>query len=227
MKPASKSSRMRLGRRDWLQMTAWTGLGTAAMSGAVHAQPSTKASLRIRDVSLAAVAHGVAGSRVRIVVGEAASAAVFVPPANGSEHPIDVTPGLVLKGQGAARNRFLDDPRNAPRVGAAFRDALGKWLPDHASAFAANHKQSSQVLVRNVLRWQRALKNSPVHGKKIRDDYNRVYLLEWGGAQVDPQGSPSPSALAKAPSSPASPTMAGYIAYIEALVQLLVGPQNP
>ena len=227
MEPASKSSRMSLSRRDWLHMTAWTGLGLAAMPCAVHAQLPTKASLRIRDATLAAIAHGVVGSRVGIVVDEATSGAVFVQPSNASERPIDVTPGLVLKGQGAGRTRFLDDPRNAPRVGAAFRDALGKWLPEHVAAFAANHKQSSQLLVRHVLRWQRALKNASVHGKKIRDDYNRVYLLEWGGAQVDAQGSPSPRALAKAPLSPTSPTMASYIAYIEALVQSLVGPQNP
>lgn len=129
---------------------------------------------------------------------------------------VDVTDGLRLR-----QPSFLDDPRNAPRLGASVRKALAAARPDLAAEFDANHKAWTHPFVRRVLAWNSRLATSPVRGKRVADNHGRAALLEWAGATVDPAGQPSPAALARAPKDAAAATLDSYIAYVDALVLAL------
>lgn len=171
----------------------------------------------VPHIEVAAIAKAVGGSHVRVRVDdELAPDELRI-----GDDKVSLGSKVMLKGRGRTRRRFLDDPRNAPKVGAAIRDALAKALPSHANAFANNHKQWSRPFARRVLKWQQALRKSRVKGKRVRDDYGRRYALEWAGAIVDPKGRPSPKALADVPVAPVAPTLAAYASYIEALVAAL------
>lgn len=135
---------------------------------------------------------------------------------------VDVAGSILLKGKGATRARFLDDPRNAPKLGGTVRDALKKAAPGSAARFEQNHRAWSRAIVRKILDWQKALAKSPVAGKKVKDPYGRRYLLEWAGADVTPGGIAPPASLAKAPAQPKQPSAAAYQAYVDALVRALL-----
>jgi hypothetical protein len=127
--------------------------------------------------------------------------------------------GLLLKGKGTARSRFLDDGRNAARVATNLRDALSRARPDAADAIASRHKTWSRDFARRVLRFELALKKSPLRGKRLSDPHGRRYLLEWAGATVEAKGRPGPKSLANLPGDAARPDPAAYVAYLEALVK--------
>jgi hypothetical protein len=128
---------------------------------------------------------------------------------------------LLLKGQGATRHRFLDDARNAPKLGAAVRDQLRARWPELGDAFAERHKAWSRALVRNILRWTQTLDRTGLRGKRVRDPQGWIYLLEWAGAEVTTDGIEPPSGLHDAPRQPASTTPQGYQDYVQALVDAL------
>lgn len=129
---------------------------------------------------------------------------------------VDVSGTILLKG------RFLDDPRNAAKLGASVRKALVQARPDLKAQFEANHKAWTHPFARKIIGWNARLAKSSVRGQRVADVHGRAALLEWAGAVLDPKSSAKgPAALAKAPGGPAAPTLAGYIEYIEALVVAL------
>jgi hypothetical protein len=128
---------------------------------------------------------------------------------------------LLLKGEGEARSRYLDDARNAPKLGAAVRDHLRTHWPDLASGVTRRHKTWSHALVRNILRWSQALDRHGLRGKRVRDPHGRIYLLEWAGAEVAADGSEPPAGLQAAPREPAAATPDAYRDYVQALVDAL------
>jgi hypothetical protein len=134
---------------------------------------------------------------------------------------VSVGDRLLLKGQGEARGRYLDDARNAPKLGAAVRDHLRTRWPELGDAFARRHKAWSRELVRNVLRWTQALDRSGLRGKRVRDPHGFIYLLEWAGAEVAADGVEPPAGLRDAPRKPAAPTPDAYAKYVQALVDAL------
>lgn len=128
---------------------------------------------------------------------------------------------LLLKGQGPTRRRYLDDARNAPKLGAAVRDQLRTQWPQLADAFAQRHKAWSRELVRSVLRWTKALSATGLRGKRVRDPEGWIYLLEWAGAEVVADGEDPPAGLRSAPREPAAATPDAYHDYVQALVDAL------
>lgn len=128
----------------------------------------------------------------------------------------DVSGKLLVKG------RFLDDARNAAKLGASIRNAIAAARPDLKDALDANHKAWTQPFARRVIAWNARLARSSVHGQKVADAHGRAALLAWAGAVIDPAAAAKgPAALAAAPRGPAAPTLASYIEYIEALVTAL------
>ena len=137
------------------------------------------------------------------------------------ETTVSVGDRLLRKGEGETRGRYLDDARNAPKLGAAVRDQLRTHWPELGDAFARRHKTWSHALVRNVLRWTQALDRSGLRGKRVRDPHGYIYLLEWAGADVDADGSEPPAGLRSAPREPAAATPDAYVDYVQALVDAL------
>ncbi|WAS96301.1 hypothetical protein [Nannocystis punicea] len=135
--------------------------------------------------------------------------------------PADIRVGGAVHSVAASQRDLLDDPRNAPRVGAGVRKILSAVRPDLAATFEANHKTWTRTFVRQVLAWNARLAASPVRGKRIVNSFDRAVLLAWAGAVVDPKGQPSPPALARAPKDATSTTLESYVAYVEALVRSL------
>lgn len=135
---------------------------------------------------------------------------------------VSVGERLLLKGEDEARGRYLDDARNAPKLGAAVRDHLRTRWPELGDAFARRHKAWSRELVRNVLRWTQTLDRSGLRGKRVRDpDGSHIYLLEWAGAEVAADGIEPPAGLRGAPHEPAAATPDAYANYVQALVDAL------
>lgn len=115
----------------------------------------------------------------------------------------------------------LDDPRNAPRVGASVRKFLAAARPELAADLERNHKAWTHAFVRKVMGWNARVAASPVRGKRIINTFDRAALLAWAGAIIDPAGKPSPPALARAPRDATAATLASYAEYIDALVRSL------
>jgi hypothetical protein len=172
-------------------------------------------SVEVADNAVAAIVAAVGGAGVTVTTkagGEIGHILV-----DGTSHA--ALGKVVLKGSGAARARFLDDPRNAPGFGAAVRDVLKALDPAGAAGYDERHKAWSRPFARQVLKWTTRLKTSPVAGKTVSDPHGRIYLLEWAGAKVSAKAPASaPAALASAPAGPAKGTLAAYTAYIEKLV---------
>lgn len=131
---------------------------------------------------------------------------------------VSVAGRLLLKGEGEARGRYLDDARNAPKLGAAVRDHLRTHWPELAEGVARRHRAWSHDFVRNVLRWSQALERSGLRGKRVRDPQGWIYLLEWAGAEVAADGSEPPPGLRDAPRQPAAASPEAYRDYVQALV---------
>jgi hypothetical protein len=137
---------------------------------------------------------------------------------------VSVADRLLLKGEGEARGRYLDDARNAPKVGAAVRDHLRTRWPALGEAFTRRHKAWAHELVRNILLWTQALDRSGLRGKRVRDpdpDRGFIYLLEWAGAEVAADGIEPPAGLREAPREPAAASPDAYADYVRALVAAL------
>lgn len=135
--------------------------------------------------------------------------------------PADIRVAGAVHSVAASQRDLLDDPRNAPRVGAGVRKILSAARPDLAATFEANHKAWTMTFVRKVLGWNARLAASPVRGKRIINSLDRAALLAWAGAVVDPKGQPAPPALARAPKDATAATLESYVAYVEALVRSL------
>jgi hypothetical protein len=135
---------------------------------------------------------------------------------------VDVSSRILLKGAGSARSRFLDDARNATKLGANVRDALQQAAPEHAPRLTENQQAWSRPFAKKVLAWQARLARNGVRDKRMRDAYGRIYLLEWAGAVVDERAKTSgPPTLAKLPAEPMAPELIAYERYLERLVTAL------
>ena len=195
-----------------------SGAAIVAVSTAGHAGLAVaRAPLRVQvaDDAVAAIVAAVGGPSVAVTTKAGGEIGHIV--VDGTSHA--ALGKVVLKGSGAARGRFLDDPRNAPSFGAAVRDVLKKLDAAGAAGYEERHKAWSRPFARQVLKWNARLKASPLAGKTVSDPHGRIYLLEWAGAKVSAKGSQAaPPALARAPAGPSKGTLAAYTAYIEKLV---------
>jgi hypothetical protein len=160
-------------------------------------------------------------TRVLGAIVAAEGGAAVVVHVDGALGPADIRVGGAVHSVSASQRDLLDDPRNAPRVGAGVRKILSAARPDLAATFEANHKAWTMTFVRKVLGWNTRLAASPVRGKRIINSLDRAALLAWAGAVVDPKGQPSPPALARAPKDATAATLESYVAYVEALVRSL------
>lgn len=173
--------------------------------------------VRVPHVAFGAVVAAVGGEHVEIEVDESLPLATL---AAGSTQ-LGFAERILIKGSGATRRRFLDDARNAPKLGAAVRDGLRTVWPELGDELSQRHKAWSRSLAREVLAWSQTLDEAGLRGKRVRDPGGRIYLLEWAGATVSDDGSAAPAGLVKAPAAPSAPTPSAYRDYVNALVDAL------
>lgn len=195
-------------RRYWLRV-AMVGASVFAVTPAA-ADPGLEV----------AAANNAVGAIVAAEVGDGVQ--VVVDPQLGptqirvAGEVVDVAGTILRKG------RFLDDPRNAAKLGAGIRKALSAAYPERRAEFEANHRAWTHPFARRILTWNAALARSSVRGQRVANVHGRAALLEWAGAVLDATAAArGPAALATAPRGPAAPTLASYIEYIEALVAAL------
>jgi hypothetical protein len=198
----------------------FVGSGAAIVAVAAAGHPRRAAAraplqVEVADDAVAALVAAVGGPGVSVRTKAGGEIGHIV--VDGTSHR--ALGKILLKGSGRARERFLDDPRNAPGFGAAVRDVLARLDPGGASGYEERHKAWSRPFARQVLKWNARLKTSAVAGKSVSDPHGRIYLLEWAGAKVSAKATQAPpAALASAPTGPAKATLAAYTAYIEKLV---------
>lgn len=133
--------------------------------------------------------------------------------------PVSIGQRVLRKGEGVASGRYLDDARNATKVGANIKTALTAALPKLATELDANHVAWAKPFAKQALAWTKEL--GQLELARVRDEHGRVYLLEWAGATIDPAGEPSPAGLANAPEQPTAPTLAAYRGYVSDLIAAL------
>lgn len=205
----------------WSRRGALTGLATGWIvlrPGLARAEaPAVVAPSRCVGAILAAVG----GTAIRTTIDPGVRSTMIK--VDGVE--VDITTRVLLKGDGEPRARFLDDARNAARVGANVRDALTTARPDLGDSLAANHKAWAKPFARKAFQWSKRLAECSVHGKTVADAHGRRYLLEWAGATIREDGPDLPrgldSRLAALPAEPAGMDLRAYEAYLEALVSAL------
>lgn len=173
--------------------------------------------VRVPHVAFGAVVAAIGGDHVEIEIDESLPLATLA----ASSTQLGFAERILIKGSGATRRRFLDDARNAPKLGAAVRDGLRTVWPELGDALSHNHKAWSRTLAREVLAWSQTLDGVGLRGKRVQDPGGRIYLLEWAGATVSDDGSAPPVGLAKAPTAPSAPTPSAYRDYVHALVDAL------
>lgn len=198
-----------LTRRHWLTGAAAL---TAALLVARSAPAAQPLEVAVPSNAVGAIVVAVGGAAVTVRLERGLGPAQLK--IDGKS--VDVTDGLRIQ-----QPSYLDDPRNAPKLGASVRKALAAARPELAAEFDANHKAWTRPFVRKVLAWNARIATSPVRGKRVADTHTRAALLEWAGATVDPAGQPSPAALARAPKDAAAATLESYVAYVDALVLAL------
>lgn len=199
-------------RRSWLRVIA-VGACTLASTSATPVQAAADTlEVAAADHAVGAIVAAEGGVAVKLVIDPRLGPAEI----RVAGATVDVAGNILLK------SRFLDDPRNATKLGANIRKALIAARPDLKATFEANHKAWTQPFARRILAWNTALARSSVRGQRIVDVHSRAALLEWAGATIDPKAAArGPAALARLPRAPAAPALASYIAYIEALVAAL------
>jgi hypothetical protein len=207
-----------LTRRGWLRGLALCAGVFVLGGGGRLGKAAAPLAIEAPGNAVGAVAATIGGDRVKIRIDPALGPTEI----RIAGKSVDVGHRILLKGKGPARGRFLEDARNAPKLGANIRDALSKLDPPGAATYAANHKAWSRPFAQKVLQWSKRLARSPVKGRRIADTYGRAALLEWAGAKVD-ENAPekSPASLAKLPLEPGRPTASAYENHIEALVAAL------
>lgn len=215
--PGGAASEVRmLTRRAWLRVIAVGACTLATTAASTAASPAWAAGealeVAVADHAVGAIVAAEGGAAVRVVVDARLGPAEI----RVAGAVVDVRGSILLKA------RYLDDPRNATKLGASVRKALIAARPDLKDTLEANHKAWAHPFARQILGWNAALARSSVRGQRVADVHGRAALLEWAGAAIDPtSANRGPAALARAPRGPAAPTLASYIAYIEALVAAL------
>jgi len=199
-------------RRSWLRVIAVGACTLVATSAAAASAPGEAVEVAVHDHAVGAIVAATGGDAVKVTIDPRLGPAEI----RVAGAVVDVAGTILLK------SRFLDDPRNATKLGAGVRKALSAARPDLKDTFAANHKAWTQPFARRILAWNASLARSSVRGQRIADVHGRAALLEWAGAVIVPNAAArGPAALARAPRAPAAPTLASYIAYVEALVAAL------
>jgi hypothetical protein len=201
---------MRCTRRALLIGCGLTAASLALLPVPARAAEPLEVAAASRAVGAIVAAEG--GDAVRVVVDAGLAPAQI----RVGGRVVDVAGTILLK------PRFLDDPRNATKLGANIRRALVEVQPALAPQFEANHRAWAHPFARRVLAWNARLAGAGVRGKRVADVHGRAALLEWAGAVVD-AGAPErgPAALARVPADAAAPTLEAYVAYVEALVAAL------
>ncbi len=202
-----------ISRRRWLASATLAALlcvGRTAVAAELEVAAPT--------VAVAAIVAATAGPGGQITIDASLGAAEL----RIAGAVVDVRGTILLKGDPAAQRRFLDDPRNAAKLGAIVRRALAAAYPERAAEFEANHRAWSRTFARDVLQWSARLERASVRGQRLRDAYQRIYLLEWAGATIDAAApSTGPAALASLPDAPRAADLTGYRDYVDALVAAL------
>ena len=220
--PGSLWAHPRASRRGFLHMLAGaalvgSGLGASARASEPHPAADATRMVGVPHVAFGAVVAAIADDDLTVVV----DPALPIDAMRMGDTPVSLAERLLLKGEGQARGRYLDDARNAPKLGAAVRDHLRTHWPELGEGFGRRHKAWSRELVRNILRWTQALEHSGLRGKRVRDPQGYIYLLEWAGAEVAADGKDPPARLREAPREPAAATPDAYADYVQALVDAL------
>ncbi|MCX4243788.1 TroA family protein [Paraliomyxa miuraensis] len=206
----------------WSRRTFLVTMAGAAVAGrSSSASADDERRVVVPHLAFGAIVMAVGGSDVTIEVDATLPLATMRLSTEAEARPVACADRLLLKGSGPARRRYLDDARNAPKLGAAVRDALRTHWPELGDAFAQRHKTWSRDLARTVLQWTKQLEGAGLRGKRVRDPHGRIYLLEWAGAQVSADGLEPPPSLRSAPEHPAAATADAYAEYVQALVDLL------
>lgn len=209
--PPSKPPLMHT-RRDFLFGVAAGSAGLMVSSSAA-AQPTAPVSV-VATPAIAALAAAIGGTEVKLTVDENAGTTVRVGDAS-----VSVGTVVLLKGEGAARARVLDDARNAAKVALLLREQLVRARPNAATQIRDNHRALVTSLARTVFGFERRLKKSPLRGRVVRDLHGRAYLLQWAGAIIDSTSRDGgPKALAKLPGHPAAATVTAYLEHVATLV---------
>ncbi len=204
-----------LSRRTWIQVVPLTGLSLALSA---QARAAGALAVAAPNRAVGAIVAATTGSTAQITI-------------NGTLSPTQLGLGSVVvdigsrvhlpPGARASRN-FLDDARNAPKLGGNIRNALVQQRPDLKDKLTANHKAWTRTFARKIMAWNHALEQSPVRGQRIADVHGRHALLNWAGATLEPKSSnKGPAALARLPREPDSNTLQAYIRYIDSLVAAL------
>lgn len=208
--------------RPWTRRRFVAGIGGLAGTGAVvlgrRARAADLYEVSVPHVALGAVVSAIGGDDVVITIDPSLPLATLT--LGGTQ--LSLAERLLLKGEGDARRRYLDDARNAPKLGAAVRDGLRSTWPQIADQVAQRHKTWSRGLAHAVLRWSRSLAEAGLRDKRVRDPDGRIYLLEWAGAIVTSDGASPSATLARAPQQPSAATDAAYRAYVQSLVDALI-----
>lgn len=199
-------------RRRWLR----TGLllPLVGVAGLAPRRARAATLVQVPNVALGAIVSATGGELLDIEI-DPNLADDQIAVAGGT--PLVVSQRVLRKGEGAAASRFLDDARNATKLGSNIKTALSSVLPELAGQFEANHDAWAKPFAKQALAWTKQL--AALELGRVRDDYARIYLLEWAGATIDPKGDELD--LADAPEQPTDPTLAAYTDYIAALVEVL------
>ncbi|MEM9454702.1 MAG: hypothetical protein AAGF11_11020 [Myxococcota bacterium] len=217
MPPRSRpSSILYWSRRRFAGTLTGALTGTALTAGTARAAANPRV-VAVPHLAFGAVVAAIGGDDITVKL----DAALPVATMQLGSTPVTVTERLLLKGQGEDRRNYLDDARNAPKLGAMVRDQLRTRWPELAESFATRHKRWSHDLVRDILRWTQQLAGAGLRGKRVRDPGGRIYLLEWAGATVTRDGSDAPAGLVRAPTQLRTATPASYRQYVQALVDAL------
>jgi len=195
------------------------GLGAAGRAHASDPSPAADATrvVGVPHLAFGAVVAAIAEHDLTVVI----DPTLPIDAMRMGDVTVSLADRLLLKGEGETRGHYLDDARNAPKLGAAVRDRLRAHWPELGDAFARRHKAWSRQLVRSVLRWTQALEHSGLRGKRVRDPQGFIYLLEWAGAEIAADGQEPPAGLRDAPREPAAATPEAYADYVQALVDAL------
>lgn len=199
-------------RRRWLR----TGLllPLAGVAGLAPRRARAATLVQVPNTALGAIVSATGGELLDIEI-DPNLADDQIAVAGGT--PLVVSQRVLRKGEGAAASRFLDDARNATKLGSNIKAALISVLPELAGQFEDNHDAWAKPFAKQALAWTKQL--AALELGRVRDDDGRIYLLEWAGATIDPKGDELD--LADAPEQPSDPTLAAYADYIGALVEVL------
>jgi hypothetical protein len=187
------------------------------LPGAAHAAPSVP--VKISNLSLGGIVAEIGGAWIAVVVDPSLPATHIQ---IGEKPAVDIAQNILLKGDGAARARYLDDARNSAPVGTAVKQALKNAIPQASADIESQHRNWAKSFARRVLAWNKAIASKLANRTFRPSAY--TYLLEWAGAKIAANGETPPPSLSRVPSQPTAPTLAAYESYVDTVVSSLASP---